>query len=66
MSVKTDKVKSGYSELTSSERTEVKNWISEFDNATTEIQKNFSRRVNETFNKSAGPKMETNCPCCGR
>lgn len=66
MSVKSDKVKSGYTELSYAEREEVKKFIRDFDLSTLEQQRLFSRSLNESLNKSLGPLAQSGCPCCGR
>jgi hypothetical protein len=67
MSLKADKVKSGYAELDYSEREEVKKFIQEFDAATFEKRKTFSEGLNRTLNKSLGPVSSSYaCPCCGK
>lgn len=67
MSVKSEKVKSGYAELDYTERLEVKKFIEEFEAASLEKRKNFSEGFNRTLNKSLGPVSSANtCPCCGK
>ncbi|MDB5116376.1 MAG: hypothetical protein JWQ79_1868 [Mucilaginibacter sp.] len=66
MSVKSDKVKSGYAELSYSEKEEVKKWINDFDRATSENQRNLSEGISKAFNKGLGPKDSSSCPCCGK
>jgi len=66
MSQKSDKVKSGYSELDYIERDEVKKFIKEFDEATTEKRKTFSESLRSVTNKSLGPTSGYSCPCCGK
>ena len=66
MSVKTDKVKSGYTELSDSERQEVIKFINEFEQSGPLGKVNLSKRSRETFNKSLGPTGSNDCPCCGK
>ncbi|HEY5367432.1 MAG TPA: hypothetical protein VIJ75_00445 [Hanamia sp.] len=66
MSTKSEKVKSGYSELDYSEREDVKKFIKEFDDASIEKRKVFSEGLRTTLNKSLGPTSSWGCPCCGK
>jgi len=66
MSVKSDKVKSGYTELSDAEKLEVKKFINEYDLSTYSGKINLSERAKETFSKSLGPTGGNNCPCCGK
>lgn len=66
MSQKSDKVKSGYTELSPTEKMEIKQFIENFDKSTINEQKTFSERLEKALNKSLGPKFETTCPCCNR
>ena len=66
MSVKSDKVKSGYSELSETERAEVRAFIEVFERSGPITRISLSERSRETFNKSLGPISGNNCPCCGK
>jgi hypothetical protein len=66
MSLKSDKVKSGYTELTDSEKAEVKAFIKEYDDAGYYSKITLSERARQTFGKSLGPTSGNNCPCCGK
>jgi hypothetical protein len=66
MSVKSDKVKSGYTELSEPERQEVIKFINEYEQTSRSGKINLSERARGTFNKSLGPTGNNNCPCCGR
>ena len=67
MSLKSEKVKSGYTELDNSEREEVRKFIKDYEDATIEKRKLFSEGVNKTINKAnAGPISSFGCPCCGK
>jgi hypothetical protein len=66
MSLKSNKVKSGYSELDYLEREEVKKYIRDFDEGTFELKKLFSENLRTVVNKSGTQKSESGCPCCGK
>ena len=66
MSVKLDKVKSGYVELTATEKAEMRRFIMEYDNGSAFQQRTLTESLDRILNKSLGPKFETTCPCCGR
>lgn len=66
MSVKSDKVKSGYTELSDAERQDVINFINEYEKSGSLGKVNLSKRARETFSKSLGPTGSNNCPCCGK
>jgi hypothetical protein len=66
MSKKSEQVKSGYAELSLSERLEVKQWISAFDNSGPATQGSFSEQAERVANKSVGPRDANTCACCGR
>lgn len=65
MSIKSDKVKSGYADLTDSEKLEVKNFIKAYDEASLFGKENLVAET-RTFNKGLGPKNGNECPCCGK
>ena len=62
MSEKLTKLKYAYSNLSYSERLELKNFIRTFDDSSD------SKRdeLNESFRKSLGPINSASCPCCGK
>jgi hypothetical protein len=66
MSVKTDKVKSGYAELDYLDREEIRKFIEDFEKHPIEKRKSILENLNKTFNKSLGPIFGNNCPCCGK
>ena len=66
MSVKSDKVKSGYTELSVSERGEVLSFIKEYEQSGLLGKESLSRRSREAFSKSLGPTGSNDCPCCGK
>ena len=66
MSLKADKVKAGYVDLTETEKVEIRNFIMQYDLSGLNEQRNLSDRILTATNKSLGPKSENSCPCCGR
>jgi len=66
MSVKSDKVKSGYAELTEAEKAEVREFIRQYDNSIGASRDRLLESTTRTFNKSLGPKDSHSCPCCGK
>lgn len=62
MEKKTIKVIKGYSELTSSERKEVRDFIENYE------REDFDKRkLNiKSLSESLGPLDTSTCPCCGR
>lgn len=66
MSVKSDKVKIDYLELTDSERQEVFKFITEYEKASYLGKGSLSESARETFSKSLGPTGNNTCPRCGR
>jgi hypothetical protein len=65
MSVKSDKLKSGYAELSDSEKAEVRDFIKKYDEAGP-LTKSALLEQTRTFSKSAGPRDQNACPCCGK
>lgn len=66
MSVKSEKVKSGYADLDSTERQEVIRFINEFESASQTRQFSLKESADTLSHKSVGPRNTTACPCCGR
>jgi len=66
MSVKSDKVKSGYTELSDAERQDVIKFINEYEQSNYSGKVNLSERARGTFSKSLGPTGNNECPCCGK
>jgi hypothetical protein len=66
MSVKSDKVKSGYTELSDAERQDVIRFINEYEQSSYTGKINLSERARGATNKSLGPTGNNECPCCGR
>lgn len=66
MSLKTEKIKAGYSELNYEERNEIKEFIRKFDAAGDIERRNLSESASRAANKSVGPKFTDSCPCCGK
>lgn len=62
MNEKTYKVIKGYSELSSSERKEVRDFIEKYE------RKEFEDRnpLIKSLSESVGPIDQNSCPCCGR
>lgn len=63
MSLKSDRVKKGYAELSEVEKNEVKAFIKEYDQSGTYGQQRMFSSLNES--KSLGPTSSSKCPCCG-
>lgn len=66
MSAKSDKVKSGYADLSPAEKIEIKRFIEEYDRSSISEQRTFTEKLDRALNKSLGPKFDTSCPCCGK
>lgn len=62
MEKKTFKVIKGYSELTYTERKEIRDFIEKFEREEYESR----RPLIENLSRSLGPTNDNNCPCCGR
>lgn len=62
MNKKTYKVIKGYSELSYSERKEVREFIEKFEKEDFDDRKPLIKGLSE----SVGPLDSDNCPCCGR
>lgn len=63
MNKKTYKVVKGYSELSDSEKGEVRKKIRQIDDKTYNFEK---QEIVKAMSESVGPLDSNNCPCCGK
>lgn len=66
MSVKSDRVKTSYADLSDEERNEVKRFINDYDSSTYSGKLELKTRVNESLSKSLGPTFGNRCSQCGK
>jgi len=63
MSIKSNRVKNGYSLLDDSERKEVLDFILDFEKSNTEKRKSLTESLKNIY---LGPTSKDICPCCGK
>ncbi len=66
MNKKLELIKQLYSDLSYDERSQIREFINDFEKKSYDEKTEIKKSIKESFNKYLGPTMSNSCPLCGK